>query len=152
MIPRMLQNFRTSVRYPVACLAMVAGAITARTVIAEPAQTAARWTIPATAAEENNPLPVNAATLAGGKRFYVSKCERCHGPEGKGNGPDADANYAADMDLTNGARAVRNPDGVVFYKIWNGRLTPKMPMFSEELTKEQVWAIVAYAQPLRAQQ
>jgi mono/diheme cytochrome c family protein len=104
MIPRMLQNFRTSVRYPVACLAMVAGAITARTVIAEPAQTAARWTIPATAAEENNPLPVNAATLAGGKRFYVSKCERCHGPEGKGNGPDADANYAADMDLTNGAR------------------------------------------------
>ena len=26
-----------------------------------------------------------------------------------------------------GARATNNPDGVVFYKIWNGRSSPKMP-------------------------
>ena len=37
----------------------------------------------------------------------------------------------------------------MFYKIWNGRLNPKMPTFSEELTKEQAWAIVAYVQSLR---
>jgi mono/diheme cytochrome c family protein len=143
MIPRMSHPLRTSFILSVAGLAVVAGAIVS-------AQTSNRWTIPPTAAEEKNPLPINAATLAGGKKLYAGKCERCHGAEGKGNGPDADAKYAADMDLTAAARAVRNPDGTVFYKIWNGRLNPKMPAFSEEMTKEQVWAVVAYAQSLRA--
>jgi mono/diheme cytochrome c family protein len=43
----------------------------------------------------------------------------------------------------------RNSDGTVFYKIWNGRSNPKMPVFSEEMTKEQAWAVVAYVQTLR---
>ena len=55
-----------------------------------------------------------------------------------------------DMNLTVASRAARNPDGVVFYKIWNGRSSPKMPEFSKELSKEQAWAIVAYVQTLRA--
>jgi hypothetical protein len=38
----------------------------------------------------------------------------------------------------------------VFDKIWNGRSNPKMPTFSEELTREQAWAIVACVQSLRA--
>jgi len=147
----MAHTLRTSFVLPLAGLVIIAGAVTARTLAAEPAQTSARWTIPANAAEEVNPLPANAATLAGGKRLYTSKCEHCHGPAGKGDGPDADPNYAADMDLTNAARAARNPDGVMFYKVWNGRLNPKMPAFSEELTKEQAWAIVAYAKSLRGQ-
>ena len=46
-------------------------------------------------------------------------------------------------------RAARNSDGVVFYKIWNGRAKPKMPAQKDELTKDQVWQIVAYAQTLR---
>lgn len=132
-------------------LTLVLGALTSAIAATAglPAQTAARWTIPATAVEEKNPLPVNPATLAGGKKVYAANCERCHGATGKGDGPDADAKYAADMDLTNPARAARNADGQVFYKIWNGRLNPKMPAFSETLTKEQAWAIVAYVQSLR---
>jgi mono/diheme cytochrome c family protein len=54
-----------------------------------------------------------------------------------------------DMDLTNPRRAERNSDGIVFYKIWNGRKKPKMPALKDELTKDQVWSIVAYAQTLR---
>ena len=54
------------------------------------------------------------------------------------------------MDLTMAARAARNPDGVLFYKIWNGRSASKMEAMSRELTKEQVWALVAYVQTLRA--
>ncbi len=112
-------------------------------------QTAPRWTIPATAAEEKNPLPVNAATLAGGKRLYDQKCQNCHGAAGKGDGPDADTKYADTMDLTQAARAARNSDGQVFYKIWNGRLNPKMPAQSADMTRDQVWAVVAYVQSLR---
>lgn len=133
-------------------LTLALGALTsaiAATATSAPAQTSARWTIPATAVDEKSPLPANPATLAGGKKLYAAKCERCHGALAKGNGPDADAKYAADMDLTNPARAARNADGQVFYKIWNGRLNPKMPAFSEDLTKEQAWAIVAYVQSLR---
>lgn len=132
-------------------LALVLGTLTgAMGAAARPAPAqSARWTIPATAVDEKNPLPANAATLAAGKKLFAAKCERCHGATAKGNGPDADAKYAADMDLTNPARAARNADGQVFYKIWNGRLNPKMPAFSEELTREQAWAIVAYVQSLR---
>ncbi|MFI5178162.1 MAG: c-type cytochrome [Vicinamibacterales bacterium] len=108
------------------------------------------WTIPPNGATEKSPLTVNDAVVANGKKLFGSKCQRCHGPAGKGDGPDGEPEHQDDMNLTNPARAARNPDGVVFYKIWNGRSSPKMPVFSEELSKEQVWALVAYVQTLRA--
>ena len=108
------------------------------------------WVLPATAKDEKNPLTVNDAVLAGGKKLYEAKCQRCHGKTGKGDGPDAEADKAGDLDLTPAARASKNPDGVVFFKLWNGRQQPKMPPLSEDSTKEQVWAIVAYTQTLRA--
>ena|SRR5947209_5622557 len=107
------------------------------------------WKIPETAATEKNPLTINDSVIAAGKKLFESKCKRCHGPEGKGNGEDADAAHAQDMNLTRADHARLNPDGVVFYKIWNGRTSPKMPVFSQDLTKEQVWAIVAFVQTLR---
>jgi mono/diheme cytochrome c family protein len=108
------------------------------------------WTIPEAGRTEKSPLTVNDAVIANGKKLFSSKCQRCHGASGKGDGPDGDPNHADDMNLTNPSRAAANPDGVVFYKIWNGRSSPKMPTFSEELTKDQAWTIVAYVQTLRA--
>jgi mono/diheme cytochrome c family protein len=107
------------------------------------------WKIPATAATEKSPLTVSDATVAAGRKLFVSKCQRCHGTAGKGDGADGDPNHQDDMDLTAAAGAARNPDGVVYYKIWNGRSGPKMPAFSEQLTPEQAWTIVAYVQTLR---
>jgi mono/diheme cytochrome c family protein len=111
---------------------------------------AAGWTIPQTASSEKTPLTVDDGVVASGKKLFGGKCQRCHGATAKGDGPDADPAHQEDMDLTVAARAARNPDGVVFYKIWNGRGSPKMPAFSEELSKEQVWSLVAYVQTLRA--
>jgi mono/diheme cytochrome c family protein len=107
------------------------------------------WELPATADDEKNPLTVTPVVLNAGKALFKKNCERCHGPEGIGDGPDADPEYMAEMDLTNSKRADRNSEGVVFYKIWNGRKKPKMPAFKEELTKEQAWSIVAFSQTLR---
>ncbi len=107
------------------------------------------WKIPATAATEKSPLTVTDTTVAAGKKLFAGKCQRCHGPAGKGDGPDGDPNHQDDMNLTAAAGAARNPDGVVYYKIWNGRSSPKMPAFSEQLTSEQAWTIVAYVQTLR---
>jgi mono/diheme cytochrome c family protein len=107
------------------------------------------WKIPPTAKEEKNPLTVDDALLAAGKKLFLQKCQRCHGPEGKGDGPDSDSDHIDHMDLTNPKNAEANPDGVVFYKVSLGRQDPRMPAFEDQLTKEQVWTVVAYAQSLR---
>jgi mono/diheme cytochrome c family protein len=107
------------------------------------------WTIPPTAQDEKNPLADDANAMATGKEVFEKKCKRCHGPGGKGDGPDADPDQQEDMDLTVARRAARNPDGVVFYKVWNGRQKPKMPAQKNDLSKEQVWAVVKYVQTLR---
>ncbi len=108
------------------------------------------WQLPATAADEKNPVAVTPATLAAGRRIFRENCQRCHGPQGKGDGSDADPKYKARMDLTSAARADRNPDGIVFHKILSGRQKPKMPAFKDKLTTEQVWTLVGYVQSLRA--
>lgn len=107
------------------------------------------WTIPPDAEQKKSPLTVDAKVLAQGKAVFKSKCQRCHGPGGLGDGPDADPDNQADMDLTVASRASKNPDGVVFYKVTNGRKSPKMPTFKGELTEQQIWAVIAYAQSLR---
>ena len=107
------------------------------------------WTLPPTADEEKNPFAGDAKAVAAGKELYSKNCQKCHGPGGKGDGPDADPDSMEDMDLTNPKRASRNSDGIVFYKIYNGRAKPKMPAQKDKLTKDEIWKIVSYAQTLR---
>lgn len=116
----------------------------------EPAQNpASGWQLPADADQKKNPHPVDDALLSTGRAVYKDKCARCHGPGGLGDGPDADPDVRKDMDLTNGARAEQNADGVVFYKVWNGRRRPRMPAFNTQISEDQAWAVVAYVQSLR---
>ena len=116
---------------------------------AAPQATPAGWILGEDADTKKNPLSADAATLAAGKAIYKDKCQKCHGPGGLGDGPDADPDAAIEMDLTNPKRASRNPDGVVYYKVLNGRRRPKMPPFKGELTEQQIWTVVTYAQSLR---
>ena len=115
----------------------------------EPAPRPGGWTLPPNAADEKNPFAGDPKAVETGKTLFKKHCERCHGPGGKGDGPDADPDNQQDMDLTVARRAARNPDGVVFYKAWNGRAKPKMPSVNDDLTKEQLWQIVSYVQTLR---
>jgi len=107
------------------------------------------WVLGEDADTKTNPLPADAATLATGKGIYKDKCQRCHGPGGLGDGADADPDARGDMDLTLAKRAARNTDGVVYYKVANGRKKPKMPVFKDELSEQQIWAVVTYVQSLR---
>ena len=107
------------------------------------------WTIPANAAMEMNPLPASPEVIAHGKKIFESRCQRCHGRDGRGHGPEADPDHPAG-NLTDRLRAAFNPDGVMFYKIWNGRQAPKMPAFrKEDLSKEEVWAVIQFAKTFR---
>ena len=135
------------------CAALLIGAIAIKANGSELAATApaqARgWTLAEDAATKQNPMKPDENTLAAGKTLFKQKCERCHGPGGLGDGPDADPDAAGDMDLTNPKRTERNPDGVVYYKVLNGRGRPKMPAFKEELNEQQIWTVVTYVQTLR---
>jgi mono/diheme cytochrome c family protein len=109
------------------------------------------WTIPPTASQEPNPIAPSPAVLARGRKIFESKCQRCHGRDGRGHGPEAEADHPAG-NLTDPLRAAFNPDGVMFYKIWNGRESPKMPAFKNELmSREEVWTVITFVKTFRKQ-
>jgi mono/diheme cytochrome c family protein len=100
------------------------------------------WTIPPDATTEKNPLTPSPKVIEEGKDQYSHHCERCHGKKGLGDGPEVDRKdrKSRPANLT----FSRNPDGVMFYKIWNGRHDPRMPAFKSEMTRDEVWETVAY--------
>ena len=57
---------------------------------------------------EKSPARSPADAARAGKVLFLSNCARCHGQEGKGNGPDSD--HAAD--LTDDLRTELNTEGV----------------------------------------
>jgi mono/diheme cytochrome c family protein len=105
------------------------------------------WTIPPNAANETNPLSSSPEVLKKGESLYKSNCVGCHGPKGLGDGTEVDkkdrAHRPANLVMS------RNPEGIVFYKIWNGRSDPKMPAFKSRMTKDEAWAVVAFVKSLR---
>jgi mono/diheme cytochrome c family protein len=131
------------------CSVMMVSAIAARQAAQPQAKPGGGWTLPPEADTTKNPLTVDAKLLATGKAIFKDKCQKCHGASGKGDGPDADPDAQEDMDLTRADRAAKNSEGVMFYKVFNGRKKPKMPAQKDELTKDQIWSVVAYAQTLR---
>jgi mono/diheme cytochrome c family protein len=145
-----------SARAHLAALLLAPAALTLTTVIAARADVGAEvlqshssgWHIPQDAADEKSPLAESPELVAKGKKIFESKCRRCHGSTGVGNGPDADPDHPPG-DLTDGRRASRNPDGVMFYKIWNGRSDPKMPAFKTDISREDVWTVIQYLKTLR---
>lgn len=111
----------------------------------------AGWFIPRGGDEEKSPLASTPDAATRGKAVFAANCARCHGPEGKGDGPASD--HAAD--LTDDLRAELNPEGVLFYKVWNGHAVQlrvqvdDMPAFKDRLSRDQVWAVVEYLKVLR---
>jgi copper transport protein len=105
----------------------------------------AGWTIPDGGKDEKSPLKSSPALVAKGKGLFATNCQKCHGPLGKGDGPDSNG---AAADLTDEFRFELNPEGVVYYKIWNGH-PPEMPAFKSKLTKDEAWTLVEYVKSLR---
>ena len=105
------------------------------------------WQIPPNAAEEKSPLAQDASTVKKGAALYKSNCQNCHGATGLGDGPDADLKTArrkpANLTIS------RTSDGVMFYKIWNGRNKPKMPAFKTDLSRDDVWRVIHYVKTFR---
>lgn len=104
------------------------------------------WKAPASADAKKNPLTADAATLAAGKKIYVSECLSCHGKKGKGDGASA-----KDLDIPAGdftkAITQSQSDGALFWKISEGR--KPMPSFKKKLNETQIWQQVIFMRTLK---
>ena len=107
----------------------------------------AGWTIPDGGKDEKSPLKSSPDLVKKGKSLFVSNCQKCHGPLGKGDGPDSAKDEPA-ADLTDEFRYELNPEGVLYYKIMNGH-PPAMPAFKSKLTKNDAWTLVEFVKSLR---
>jgi mono/diheme cytochrome c family protein len=121
-------------------------AATAGAVAARDGRQGADWTIPPEAAGLRSPIEATPDVIQKGASIFESRCRPCHGPEGRGNGPLSDPAHPA-ADLTAGVKADLAPDGVLFYRVWNGKRP--MPAFKTDLTRDDVWRVVAYVKTLK---
>ena len=104
------------------------------------------WQIPPAAKTEKSPLKATPDLLKKGKATFTTRCQKCHGLLGKGDGPDADSkNKPADLTAS---KAEANPDGVLYYKVANGQ-PPKMPAFKGLMSRDEIWTVIEFVKSIR---
>jgi mono/diheme cytochrome c family protein len=106
--------------------------------------------VPPTAKEEKSPLKPSPALAKQGRAIFTANCQKCHGPQAKGDGPDSDPQSPA-ADLTDEFRYELNPEGVLFHKVLDGH-PPQMPAFKSQLSANQIWQVVEYLKSIRKPQ
>lgn len=107
------------------------------------ATTQDNWTAPARASAKKNPVPADAASITRGKAVYTAECFTCHGPSGKGDGPQAPQLEQNPGNLT---KLQGQSPGALFWKVSEGK--KPMPTFSTKLSEQQRWDVVNYIQTL----
>lgn len=91
-----------------------------------------------------NPVPSSAASIESGQATFQRFCTRCHGPEGKGDGPQApEGSHPAN--LTDAKWDHGGTDGEIFTTIHDG-VPPNYDMDSYEgkVTDTDIWNLVNY--------
>lgn len=100
-----------------------------------------------TAAFATNPIRSSPESIARGRELFRKNCESCHGQEGQGDGPAASFLRKRPQDLTTLAPTPYFPDGVVAYRIANGK--DVMPAWKGVLTEREIWDLINYIRSLR---
>ena len=115
------------------------------------------WGIPAPYNGLTNPLPRTNATVDQGAKVYVRNCVSCHGATGQGDGeagrglspPPGNLAWLSQMPISQW-------DAFMYWTIAEGGVSfgTAMPTFKQNLSKEDIWAVIAYVQaqlPQKAQ-
>ena len=98
------------------------------------------WMIPPEAKTLKNPVADSEATLQKIVPVYRENCAQCHGDTGRGDGREAKSHSTLPPDFTEAGRIAKQEDGVLFYKISEGKRP--MPSFKGRLTEEERWELV----------
>lgn len=83
-----------------------------------------------------------AANLAHGKKIYKAKCRKCHGKEGKGDGPKAKSLKKKPRDYTDKAKMSEFTDADLIKVVKEGK--KPMPKFGKKLNDKDIEDVIAY--------
>lgn len=87
-----------------------------------------------------------------GRQIHVNNCARCHGPDGKGDGPAGKLLKTKPADWTDKARMGKLSDDHLYKIIWGGGgLVGKstlMPAFKDKLSDQQIRDVRAFIRSL----
>ena len=97
------------------------------------------------AAKVKNPVAAAPGSLAAGKRSYQRLCEKCHGPEGHGDGTAVTEKQPPD--LTDATWEFGSTDGELFAAVHDGT-SPDMEGYKERMTDTEIWNVVNYVRSL----
>jgi mono/diheme cytochrome c family protein len=107
------------------------------------------WGVPAPYTALNNPLPQTKATVDRGAKVYSESCASCHGVLGQGDGeagrklspPPGNLAWLSQM-------PIGRQDAFMYWTVAEGGapLGSGMPSFKMSLSKEDIWAVIAYIQ------
>jgi cytochrome c oxidase cbb3-type subunit 3 len=97
-------------------------------------------------------MPAVAADLAAARKNFVRFCAKCHGAEGKGDGPQAEALDPKPRDFTNCPPMKAMGDDMLFTAIKEGgaavKLSKDMPAWKDGMEDEEIHDLVAYVRSL----
>ncbi|MBX3346845.1 MAG: c-type cytochrome [Nitrospira sp.] len=98
-----------------------------------------------------SPVPDSPQTIEQGKALYAGKgtCINCHGAEGDGNGPLAAQLNPAPRNFQHHGFWRHRTEGEIFWVIKHGSPGTSMIGFGEQLTDEEIWAIIQYERTFR---
>ena len=94
-------------------------------------------------------VPTAAPPLARGAQVFQRDCAGCHGPAGRGDGPDGLVLTPPPSALTDGVRLVGVSPLDFYRRITIGVAGTAMPAFETRLSTADRWAAAAYATLLR---
>ena len=94
----------------------------------------------------------DAGAIARGEEIYQQQCAACHGTDGQGTGPIAQALPHPPADLTNNFHtSPGNGDAYLFWRVSEGGTVEPfrsqgstMPAFKDVLSVKQRWEVLAY--------
>ena len=112
--------------------------------------------VPDAARDRRNPIVPTEETLSNGRALWRTHCETCHGPLGKGDGPNARLHEArkgyAPRNLTDPDVQENLTDGEIFWRLSKGIIEGDniiMPTYEKKVPSEaDRWQLVLYVRQL----
>jgi cytochrome c oxidase cbb3-type subunit 3 len=97
-------------------------------------------------------IPAAAADVAATRTEFVRFCSKCHGTEGKGDGPQADALTIKPRDFTDCDHMKAMSDDMIFMAIKEGgeavHLSKDMPAWKDGMDDGDIHDLVVYVRTL----
>ena len=99
---------------------------------------------PLSAMPSSQQTPPLAADARLGLPIYTEKCAPCHGDAGMGNGPNAAQLQYPPTQFADAATMWEKAPADLFAVIKNGRIERFMPPFSQSLSDQDIWNVLAF--------